>query len=152
MQMHRARGASQNGTLCEALVVDERATVKVPDYLSHEEAATLPCAGVTAWNALTYGRPTLPGESVLIQGTGGVSVFALQFAAMMGARVIVTSSSDEKLERARALGASELVNYRTTPEWHQEVRRSCRKASTASSRSAVPTPSRARSSACAWAA
>lgn len=123
MQMHRARGAAQNGTLCEALVVDERATVKVPDYLSHEEAATLPCAGVTAWNALTYGRPTLPGESVLIQGTGGVSIFALQFAAMMGARVIVTSSSDEKLDRARALGASEVVNYRTTPEWHQEVRR-----------------------------
>jgi NADPH:quinone reductase-like Zn-dependent oxidoreductase len=123
MQLHRARGAAQNGTLCEALVVDERATVAVPDYLSHEEAATLPCAGVTAWNALTYGRPTLPGESVLVQGTGGVSVFALQFAAMMGARVIVTSSSDEKLDRARALGAGEVVNYRTTPEWHQEVRR-----------------------------
>jgi len=123
MQMHRARGASQNGTLCEALVVDERSTVKMPDYLTHEEAATLPCAGVTAWNALTYGTPTLPGESVLIQGTGGVSVFALQFATMMGARAIVTSSSDEKLDRARALGATDVVNYRTTPEWHQEVRR-----------------------------
>ena len=123
MQMDRARGASRNGTLCQALVVDERAAVKVPDYLSNEEAATLPCAGVTAWNALTYGTPTLPGDTVLIQGTGGVSVFALQFAKMMGARVIVTSSSDDKIERARALGADDAVNYRTTPEWHQEVRR-----------------------------
>jgi len=123
MQLDGARGASGNGTLCEFLVADERSTVKVPDYLSNEEAATLPCAGVTAWNALTYGTPTLPGDTVLVQGTGGVSVFALQFATMMGARVIVTSSSDEKLERARALGASDVVNYRSTPEWHQEVRR-----------------------------
>lgn len=123
MQLDGARGASGNGTLCEFLVTDERSTVKVPDYLSNEEAATLPCAGVTAWNALTYGTPTLPGDTVLVQGTGGVSVFALQFATMMGARVIVTSSSDEKLERARALGASDVVNYRSTPEWHQEVRR-----------------------------
>lgn len=123
IQLQRSRGASRDGTLCEALVVDERAAVKVPDYLSNVEAATLPCAGVTAWNALTYGRPTLPGDTVLIQGTGGVSVFALQFAAAMGARAIVISSSDEKLDRARALGASEVVNYRTTPEWHQVVRR-----------------------------
>lgn len=123
MQLQRARGASGNGTLAEYLVVDEAAAVAVPDYLSDAEAATLPCAGVTAWNALTYGDPILPGESVLVQGTGGVSVFALQFARLMGARVIVTSSSDERLERARALGADDFVNYRQTPEWHQAVRR-----------------------------
>ena len=123
MQLDRARGASRNGTLCEFLAVDERSAVKVPDYLTDVEAATLPCAGVTAWNALTYGTPTRPGDTVLVQGTGGVSVFALQFATLMGARVIVTSSSDEKLDRARALGATDVVNYRSTPEWHQEVRR-----------------------------
>lgn len=123
MRLERARGASRNGTLAEYLVVDERSPVRVPDYLSDTEAATLPCAGLTAWNALTYGTRTMPGDTVLVQGTGGVSIFALQFGVMLGARVVVTSSSDDKLERAKALGASDVVNYRRQPEWHQEVRR-----------------------------
>jgi NADPH:quinone reductase-like Zn-dependent oxidoreductase len=91
--------------------------------LSFEEGATLPCAGVTAWNALYAGRPLRVGESVLVLGTGGVSVFALQLAHAAGARVIATSSSDGKLAQAKALGASDGVNYREHPEWDREVRR-----------------------------
>src|SRR5204862_127932 len=84
------------------------------------EAATLPCAAVTAWNALT-GSSLKPGLTVLVQGTGGVSIFALQFAKLAGARVIATSSSDEKLRKAAELGASDLINYRTTPDWDQKA-------------------------------
>jgi len=123
MRLDSGLGASRAGTLCEVMVVNEQSAVRVPDYLTNEEAATLPCAGLTAWNALTYGRQVRPGDLVLIQGTGGVSTFALQFAKLMGARVIVTSSSDEKLGRAKELGADETLNYRTFPEWHQEVKK-----------------------------
>jgi NADPH:quinone reductase-like Zn-dependent oxidoreductase len=109
------------GTLTELLVLSEQAFVHIPPSLSFEEAATLPCAGVTAWNALTIGRQVKPGDIVLVLGTGGVSILALQIALAAGATVVVTSSSDEKLSRARALGASVGINYRTTPEWGKAV-------------------------------
>ena len=95
--------------------------MKIPDYLSFEEAATLPCAAVTAWNALYGPNPLTPGQTVLVQGTGGVSIFALQFAVASGATVIATSSSDKKLALAKTLGAKHLINYKTTPDWHEEV-------------------------------
>jgi NADPH:quinone reductase-like Zn-dependent oxidoreductase len=94
--------------------------VALPAHLSAASAATLPCAGVTAWRALADGH-IAPGESVLVLGTGGVSIFALQFARLAGARVIVTSSSDEKLARAKSLGADGCINYRAHPEWEREV-------------------------------
>jgi len=117
-----ALGAPLDGTLAEFVALHEDGWVAMPKSLSYEEAATLPCAGPTAWNALmNAGRPIKPGDTVLCLGTGGVSMFALQFARAAGARVIVTSSSDEKIERARALGASDGVNYKSHPEWHKEV-------------------------------
>ncbi len=118
-----ARGGSAEGVLAEYAVFSETGAVKVPDHLSYAEAAALPCAAVTAWNAVVETAATRAGDTVLILGTGGVSLFALQFAKLAGARVIVTSSSDEKLARARALGADELVNYAKTPEWDREVLR-----------------------------
>ncbi|MFW2828752.1 zinc-dependent alcohol dehydrogenase family protein [Sphingomonas sp. ID0503] len=118
-----ALGGAIDGVLTEYRVFEESGLVSIPDHLSYEEAATLPCAAVTAWNAL-YGLTTLkPGQTVLTLGTGGVSIFALQFAVAAGARVIATSSSDEKLARARELGAAETINYRTHEDWDQEVRR-----------------------------
>lgn len=115
-------GGPLDGTLAEGMALDAEGVVRVPDHLTDEEAATLPCAGVTAWNALvTYGRVTA-GDTVLVLGTGGVSLFALQFGTLLGARVIVTSSSDEKLERAMALGAWKVINYAATPEWGREAR------------------------------
>ena len=93
-----------------------------PDYLSYEQAATLPCAGVTAWHALTGGRGLRAGETVLTLGSGGVSLFAVQFAKAFGARVIATAGSGEKAERLRALGADEAIDYRATPNWHELVR------------------------------
>ncbi|MDR6591547.1 MULTISPECIES: NAD(P)-dependent alcohol dehydrogenase [Agrobacterium] len=92
-----------------------------PKGYSHVEAATLPTAGLTAWRAIAVDNPLKPGDTVLVQGTGGVSIFALQFAKHMGATVILTSSSDEKLERARALGADHLINYRSNPDWSAKV-------------------------------
>jgi NADPH:quinone reductase-like Zn-dependent oxidoreductase len=115
-------GGDLDGTLAELVVLKERGAVHVPQHLSDEEAAALPCAAVTAWNALMHGAGLKPGSTVLVQGTGGVSIFALQFAKLAGARVIVTSSSDEKLERARALGADDGINYREVPEWDRRVR------------------------------
>jgi NADPH:quinone reductase-like Zn-dependent oxidoreductase len=112
-----------DGVLAEYAVFDEQDAVKVPAHLSFEAASTLPCAAVTAWHALMVIAHVQPGESVLVLGTGGVSIFALQFARLAGARVLVTSSSDDKLARARALGAAVGVNYRSTPEWQQEVLR-----------------------------
>lgn len=113
-----------DGVLAEYLVVNERDAVLLPANLSWEEGATLPCAALTAWNALMEsGRPTRPGDTVLLLGTGGVSMQALLFAKAAGARVIATSSSDDKLARAQALGADLLINYRNTPEWHEEVLR-----------------------------
>ncbi len=118
-----ALGSPLDGTLAEYGVFDRRGLLHVPPHLSFEEAATLPCAGVTAWNAIAWGRPFRAGETVLTLGTGGVSIIALQLAKAAGARVIITSSSDEKLERARALGADDLINYTKTPEWAAEVLR-----------------------------
>lgn len=114
-------GGSIDGVLAEYAVFDEDGLVHLPAHLSFEEGATLPCAGVTAWNALYGARPLRVGESVLVLGTGGVSIFALQFARAAGARVIATSSSDGKLAQAKALGASDGVNYRQHLEWHTEV-------------------------------
>jgi NADPH:quinone reductase-like Zn-dependent oxidoreductase len=112
-----------DGVLCERGAFDENGLVEIPGHLSFEEAATLPCAAVTAWNALVVSGGLKAGDTVLTLGTGGVSIFALQFAKMHGARVIATSSSDSKLEKARELGADEIVNYTKTPEWDKEVLR-----------------------------
>lgn len=121
-QARAALGGPLDGTLAERMLFDEEGVVHVPPSLSDEEAATLPCAGVTAWSALVTEGKLEAGQTVVVQGTGGVSLFALQIARLHGARVIVTSSSDEKLERARLLGASDGINYRTCPEWGKRVR------------------------------
>jgi NADPH:quinone reductase-like Zn-dependent oxidoreductase len=112
-----------DGVLAEYRVFNEQGLVRIPAHLGYREGATLPCAAVTAWNALYAIRPLLPGQTVLALGTGGVSIFAAQFANVAGARVIVTSSSDEKLEVARRLGASETINYAQHPDWDKEVMR-----------------------------
>lgn len=113
-----------DGMLAEYVVLRESALVRIADSLSFEEAACLPCAGVTAWHALMEGPRVLrPGDTVLVLGTGGVALLAMQIALGAGARVIVTSSSDAKLERARALGAFAGINYRHTPEWGAEAAR-----------------------------
>ena len=119
----RALGGSADGVLQEKFLVDAEGVSIIPDHLTFEEAATLPCAGLTAWRAVAVEAPMGPGQTVLVQGTGGVSIFALQFAKAFGATVIATSSSDEKLERARALGADHLINYKKTPEWGQQARK-----------------------------
>jgi NADPH:quinone reductase-like Zn-dependent oxidoreductase len=116
---HGALGGDIDGMLAEYVSLPEAGVVAVPEHLSYEEAATLPCAGVTAWNALK--GHVQPGDTVLILGTGGVSIFALQFARLMGARVIGTSSSDEKLARAKSLGLDAGVNYLQVPEWARWV-------------------------------
>lgn len=114
-------GGPLDGWLAEEVVLPEASLVRVPTHLHDAEAATLPCAGVTAWSALmTHGR-IQPGETVLVQGTGGVSIFALQLAKLAGATVYVTSKSDAKLERAKALGADRTLNYVTHPTWAREV-------------------------------
>lgn len=118
-----ALGGMIDGVLAEYCVFDERGVVQIPEHLSFEEAATLPCAAVTAWNALFGMSPIAAGQTVLTLGTGGVSVFAMQFAAAAGARVIATSSSDAKLAKARDYGASETINYKTHSDWSTEVRR-----------------------------
>jgi NADPH:quinone reductase-like Zn-dependent oxidoreductase len=107
--------------LAEYVVLSAEGVVKVPAHLTDEEAATLPCAAVTAWNALVREARVKAGDIVALQGTGGVSLFALQFAKLHGARCIITSSSDEKLALARTLGADELINYRSRPEWDKAV-------------------------------
>jgi NADPH:quinone reductase-like Zn-dependent oxidoreductase len=119
-----ALGSPLDGMLAEQVVLNEDGLVAIPDHLTYEEAACLPCAGVTAWHALfRAGRPVKAGDIVLVLGTGGVSVAALQFARAAGARVIATSSNDEKGARVTAFGASDVVNYVRTPEWDQEVKR-----------------------------
>lgn len=115
-------GGPRDGTLTQEMVLSEQALVRVPDALSDDAAATLPCAAVTAWSALVTQGRVCAGQTVLTQGTGGVSIFALQIAKMLGARVIVTSKSDEKLERARALGADETINYETTQDWGRRAK------------------------------
>jgi len=116
-----ALGGAIDGVLAEYVVFDEQGVVKIPIHLSYEEAATLPCAAVTAWNAMIAEGQLKAGDTVLLQGTGGVSLFGLQFAKMMGARVILTSSSDEKLDRAIQLGADVGINYKTTSDWDEKV-------------------------------
>lgn len=115
-------GGPLDGVMQEVMVLSQEGVVKAPAHLDAVEAATLPCAAVTAWNAVVAQGGVKAGDRVLVQGTGGVSLFALQFAKMHGAVVIATSSSDEKLERVRAMGADEIINYRTTPDWRKAVR------------------------------
>src|SRR5262249_24607857 len=112
-----ALGGGGLGLLAEHVTLPEQALVSIPEHLSFEDAATLPCAGVTAWNGLIASGNLKPGDTVLVQGTGGVSLFALQFARLAGARVIATSSSDQKLARVLDLGAAHGINYRGTPDW-----------------------------------
>ena len=117
-----ALGGAIDGMLAEYVALDQEGLVPIPAHLSYEEAATLPCAAVTAWNALFAEGRLKAGDSILVLGSGGVSVFALQFARLAGARVIATSSSEAKLARLLEMGASDGVNYRTTPEWDKRVR------------------------------
>ena len=119
--MKSALGGGIDGVLAEYRLFPETGLARMPAHLSFEQAATLPCAALTAWHALFEKTALLPGETILVLGTGGVSVFALQFARMAGANVIATSSSDEKLDRMAQLGASGLVNYRARPDWDQAV-------------------------------
>ncbi|MGE0820911.1 MAG: NAD(P)-dependent alcohol dehydrogenase [Candidatus Binatia bacterium] len=114
-------GGALDGTLAEQVVLSEDGVVLIPDYMTYEDAATLPCAAVTAWQDLFPKGNLKAGDTVLAQGTGGVSIFTLQFAVMAGARVIITSSSDEKLARAKQLGAWATINYKTTSDWDKEV-------------------------------
>ncbi len=105
------------------MCLEEAGVAKVPPHLSDAEVATLPCAALTAWNTLFCAGRLKAGDTVVVQDTGGVSIFALQFARMAGARVIATSSSDDKLNQAKALGATDLINYKTTPKWGAEVQK-----------------------------
>jgi NADPH:quinone reductase-like Zn-dependent oxidoreductase len=117
-EMHRtALGGSIDGVLVEQAKFSEDGLVHLPENYSFEEGATLPCAAVTAWQSLIVRGQLVPGETVLLLGTGGVSIFGLQIAKLAGAKVIITSSSDEKLERARKMGADAVINYKTTPDW-----------------------------------
>lgn len=115
-------GGDVDGMLSQYVTLNENSLVAIPKHLSYEEAATLPCAGVTAWNALVTRGHTRPGDYVLLQGTGGVSILGLQIAVALGAKPVITSSSDEKLARARQLGAVAGINYKTQPEWEKGVR------------------------------
>ena len=118
-----ALGGARDGMLAELVVLKEGGLVEVPSHLNFEEAATLPCAALTAWHALVTKGQVCAGQTVLLLGTGGVSTFGLLFAKMSGARVIITSSSDEKLKQAKELGADIGINYRTHPDWEKEVLR-----------------------------
>ena len=114
-------GTNRDGMLSEYVCVPEEAIVRLPDYLSYQEAAALPCAAVSAWTAITFAEPLQPGQTVLVLGTGGVSLFALQFAKAFGARVIATTSSKEKAKVLRDLGADFVINYRESPDWEAGV-------------------------------
>ena len=117
----RTLGSPLDGTLAELAVFHHSGLIHVPEGITAEQAATLPCAGVTAWNALFEGKGLKPGETVLTLGTGGVSIIALQLAKAAGARVIITSSRDEKLAKAKSLGADVTINYRKQPDWEKAV-------------------------------
>ena len=118
-----ARGAFEQGVLADRVVMSEDAVVPTPAYLTDAEASTLPCAAVTAWNALVCQGGLKTGDTVLLQGTGGVSIFALQLAKSAGARIVATTSSAAKAERLHAMGASIVVNYHETPDWDEAVRK-----------------------------
>jgi NADPH:quinone reductase-like Zn-dependent oxidoreductase len=122
-KMDAALGGSVDGVLAEYRIFPAHALVKTPPHLDDAEAAALPCAGLTAWSAVVKLGGVKPGQTVLTQGTGGVSLFALQFAKMCGARVIATSSSDAKIERLKILGADVTINYKTTPDWGKKARK-----------------------------
>lgn len=117
-----ALGGPLDGVMADYMRLSQDGVVRVPDYLTDVEAASLPCAGLTAWSAIAIHAATRPGDRVLVQGTGGVALFALVFAKLHGAHVTVLSSSDEKLGQARALGADATINYRATPEWSRPAR------------------------------
>ena len=119
-KMESALGGGGEGTLAEEVALPETGLVRISERLSFEEAATLPCAGVTAWHSLFEAASVKPGDTVLTLGTGGVSVFAVQLASLAGARVIATSSSDDKLKRVHQLGATHLINYKTDPRLGEE--------------------------------
>lgn len=116
-----ALGGEIDGMLSEFMIVRAEALLPIPEHLSFEQAATLPCAAVTAWNSLFVSGNLQPGQTLLLQGTGGVSLFGLQFGKLAGATIILTSSSDAKLERVRAMGANHTINYRTEPDWEKRV-------------------------------
>ena len=118
-----ALGAFAQGVLAEGVVFSEEAVVKVPDHLNWEEAATLPCAALTAWNALVVEGNIKAGDTVLVQGTGGVSIAALQIARICGANVIATTSRDEKAKRLKELGAEHVINYNSTQDWDEQARK-----------------------------
>lgn len=120
-KVRNSLGGDVDGMLAEEVKLHEATLAKLPDQLGYVEASTLPCAGVTAWNAIFESSDVRPGDTILLLGTGGVSILGLQLAKATGLRVIITSSSDEKLARARALGADVTINYRTAPEWQDEV-------------------------------
>jgi len=119
--MASALGGAIDGVLAEGVVLAADGVVPIPDHLSYEEAACLPCAALTAWHGLVEKGNVAAGDTVLLLGTGGVSIFALQFAGLRGARTIVTSSSSDKLARAKDMGAWQTINYRDTPDWEQAV-------------------------------
>ena len=119
--MASALGGGIDGVLAEEVVLNEQGAVRLPAHMSFAEGATLPCAGLTAWNCLIEQGRLTAGKTALFLGTGGVSIFGLQIAKMIGARAIITSSSDAKLARAAELGADELINYRETPDWQAKV-------------------------------
>ena len=114
-------GITSDGWLAEYILLDENAVVHLPTYLSYAEAASLPCAAVTAWTGLNVATPLQPGHTVLVQGTGGVALFSLQIARMFGARVLAITSSDEKAEKLRSWGAEAVINYRTFPDWDKKI-------------------------------
>ena len=121
-RLSRSLGGPVDGTMAEYMVLPEEGVSKVPAHLSDEQAASLPCAALTAWSAIVTHDNLGPGSRVLVQGTGGVALFALQFAKLRGAQVTVISSSDEKIARAKKLGADAAINYRATPEWYKASR------------------------------
>jgi NADPH:quinone reductase-like Zn-dependent oxidoreductase len=121
-KIRHALGGDVDGMLAQEVLLDQHALVKIPGKMPYTDASTLPCAAVTAWNAIFVSSSRArPGDTVLLLGTGGVSVLGLQMAKAAGLRTIITSSSDDKLRRARELGAHHTINYKTNPEWHQEV-------------------------------
>jgi NADPH:quinone reductase-like Zn-dependent oxidoreductase len=120
--MPSALGGPSDGVLAEQIAVSEEGLVRIPSHMSFEQAATLPCAAVTAWNAALVRGDLKPGQTLVALGTGGVSLFAAQIALMSGARVIATTGSDEKIPRLHALGVADVINYRTVPDWDERVR------------------------------
>lgn len=122
-QLRNTTGGPNNGTLTEFRVYPEHGLLPIPEHLSYEEAAAFPCAALTSWSAMVVEGKVNPGDTVVVLGTGGVSIFALQFAKILGANVIVTSGSDDKLEKAKELGADHTINYKTVTDWHKEVKR-----------------------------